>query len=150
MDERLVDVLNRTGNVLHTYRITLPAESDAGDAGLYEKEALRAAAGDKLVMDSELPALSARLHISRGGQLAPYGDKMAPDSQTRAALVQAVRERAYLLWEQDGRPAEAGERYWFQARDGYLRDCSYALWEQAGRPEGGPEKFWHSAAEAIF
>ncbi|WP_111934418.1 DUF2934 domain-containing protein [Paraburkholderia bryophila] len=37
--------------------------------------------------------------------MAPYDDDVASSSETNLAREQSVRERAYFLWEQDGRPA---------------------------------------------
>jgi hypothetical protein len=44
------------------------------------------------------------MHLSRGGQLTPHGDPQGALAGTKAGLDQVVRERAYLLWEQAGRP----------------------------------------------
>jgi hypothetical protein len=102
--ERLVDVLDSSGTVIHTYPITLGQPGDEVDDAAYEAKALEAAAHGRLVSDAELRSLSARIHIGRGGQMAPYGDEVASSSETKPGLEQSVRERAYFLWEQDGRP----------------------------------------------
>ena len=102
--ERLVDVLDSSGTVIHTYPITLGQPGDEVDDAAYEAKALEAAAHGRLVSDAELRSLSARIHIGRGGQMAPYGDDVASSSETKSGLEQSVRERAYFLWEQDGRP----------------------------------------------
>lgn len=50
---------------------------------------------------------------------------MAADDQDRfgdAAFEQAVRETAYFLWEQDGRPEGRETEYWFQALERTLRE----------------------------
>jgi hypothetical protein len=141
MAERLVDVLGKNGNVIHTYPITL-AESDAADDAKYKAKALEAAANGQLVPDAELKSLTARIHLGRGGRLAPYGDTLAGDSQTKVGLEHAVRERAYLLWEQDGRPEGRAEEYWHQALDQHLRERAYVLWQQEGSPEGRAEEHW--------
>ena len=39
------------------------------------------------------------MHVSRGGQLTPYGDPHGVLAETKAGLDHIVRERAYLLWE---------------------------------------------------
>jgi hypothetical protein len=83
------------------------------------------------------------MHISRGGQMAPYGDDLAGGSETRASLEQTVRERAYLLWEQDGMPEGRADEYWHRALDQHLRERAYVLWEQAGCPDGGADEYWH-------
>jgi Protein of unknown function (DUF2934) len=142
MAERLVDVLDSTGAVIHTYPITLDDSTEAADETAYKAKALEAAAHGRLVSDSELGTLTARMHVSRGGQMAPYGDNLAGDSETKASLEQTVRERAYLLWEEDGMPEGRADEYWHRALDQHLRDRAYVLWEQAGRPEGGADEYW--------
>ncbi|MDB5361540.1 MAG: hypothetical protein JWO51_2837 [Rhodospirillales bacterium] len=138
--ERLVDVLDRNGTVLHTYPVTL--EDDAGDEARYEAKALEAASHGQLVPDGELGGLTARMHVSRGGQLAPYGDDVAADSETKVGLEQAIRERAYLLWEQDGSQEGRAEEYWHRALDQHLRERAYLLWQQEGSPEGRADEYW--------
>lgn len=140
MAERLVDVLDRNGTVLHTYPVTL--EDDAGDEARYEAKALEAASHGQLVPDGELGGLTARMHVSRGGQLAPYGDDVAADSETKVGLEQAIRERAYLLWEQDGSQEGRAEEYWHRALDQHLRERAYLLWQQEGSPEGRADEYW--------
>ncbi|WP_244173713.1 DUF2934 domain-containing protein, partial [Caballeronia temeraria] len=44
--------------------------------------------------------------------MAPYGDDLQGNSETRKGLGQAVRERAYLLWEKEGRPEGRAEEFW--------------------------------------
>jgi hypothetical protein len=142
MAERLVDVLGKNGNVIHTYPITL-AESDAADDAKYKAKALEAAANGQLVPDADLKSLTARIHVGRGGHMGPYGDTLAGDSQTKIGLEQTVREHAYLLWEQDGRPKGRAEEYWHRALDQHLRERAYVLWQQEGSPEGRAEEYWH-------
>jgi hypothetical protein len=130
MAERLVDVLYRSGTVIHTYPVTLDDLAEAADEAAYEAKALEAAAHGRLVPDSELGTLTARIHVSRGGQMAPYGDNLAGNSETKASLEQTVRERAYLLWKEDGMPEGRADEYWHRAHDQHLRDRAYVLWEQ--------------------
>jgi DUF2934 family protein len=146
MAERLVDVLDKNGTVIHIFPITL-AESDAADDDKYKAKALEAAANGQLVPDADLKSLTARIHIGRGGSLAPYGDNLAGDSETKIGLGQAVRERAYLLWEQEGRPQGRAEEYWHRALDQHLRERAYVLWQQEGSPEGRAEEYWHRVLE---
>ena len=56
------------------------------------------------------------MHVSRGGQLTPYGDPHGVLAETKAGLDQVVRERAYLLWEQAGRPEGRADDFWHQAQ----------------------------------
>jgi hypothetical protein len=65
MTERKVDVMDKTGKVLHTYPITLGASTVAApnDAD-FEKAALSAAKIAKLVPDSDFASLKTRIHRS--------------------------------------------------------------------------------------
>jgi hypothetical protein len=72
MTERLVDVLNDKNTVLQVY---LTSVEDTPSDTKFENEALKAAADKQLVADDEQASLHARMHVSRGGQLAPYGAK---------------------------------------------------------------------------
>jgi hypothetical protein len=143
MPEQLVDVLNGAGRVLHTYCITLATEGEPAADTAYVAKALEAAASGRLVQDSELAGLSARIHVSRGGQLAPFGDETASDSETKQGLEHSVRSRAYFLWESAGRPDGLADEFWHRALDQHLRERAYTLWIQAGRPEGGADDHWH-------
>lgn len=142
MTERLVDVLDSSGTVLHTYPITLGEPADVVNDAAYEAKALEAAAHSHLVPNAELGDLTARMHVSRGGQMAPYGDDQPGRSETKADLEQTVRERAYFLWQQDGCPEGRAAEYWHRALDQRLRERAYALWDQEGRPEGRADEYW--------
>lgn len=62
MTERKVDVMDRTGKVLHTYQITLGAMTPTPRDADYEKAALSAARVAKLVSESDFPSLRTRMH----------------------------------------------------------------------------------------
>jgi hypothetical protein len=140
MKERLVDVLDSRGSIVHTYPVTLeePAATDSD----YEKKALDAARHGQLVPDSELEGLTARMHVSRGGQMQPFGDAVASDSETKAGLEEEVRKRAYFLWEVDGRPEGQTQEYWDRALEQHLRERAYVLWQQEGSRDGEAEANW--------
>ena len=72
--------------------------------------------------------------------MAPEDDRLAGDSQTRTGLEQEVRERAHLLWEQEGRPEGRSDEYWHRAHDQHLRERAYVLWQQRGSPEGSADE----------
>jgi hypothetical protein len=146
MTERLVDVLDSRGTVLHTFPITLSGAEAPSDAQ-YEEKALQAAAHAQLVPDHELSGLTARMHVSRGGALAPYGDDHDAMSQTKESLEQAVRERAYFLWQEDGCPDGRADEYWQRAHDQHLRERAHVLWQQEGRPEGRADENWRLTKE---
>jgi hypothetical protein len=134
MAERLVDVLDSRKDVIHTFPITIEG-SETSDAQ-YEKKALEAAAYEKLVPDNELNGLTARMHISRRGPLEPHGDDRQVLAQTKESLDQIVRDRAYFLWEQEGRPDGLADEHWQRAQEQHLQERAYTLWEQEGRPDG--------------
>jgi hypothetical protein len=75
MTERLVDVLNEKENVLQVFVTSVEDPAVSPKNAEYEQEALKAAADAKLVPEPELDGLRARMHVSRGGQLTPYGAK---------------------------------------------------------------------------
>jgi hypothetical protein len=145
MAERLVDVKRSGGAILHVYPVTIPAEivSDAD----YEKKALMAAAYDQVVPTAELDSLTAGIHISRGGSLSQFGDNRGILTQTKLGLDQVVRERAYLLWEQEGRQIGRAEEYWHRAHEQHLRERAYLLWEQENCPEGRADEIWQRTCE---
>jgi Protein of unknown function (DUF2934) len=140
MLERLVDVEKQGANVLHTFPVTTSAPATEEEA--FKQKALEAAANAKLVPNEELESLDARMHVSRGGQLTPFGDPHGVLAETKAGLDQVVRERAYLLWEQAGGPDGRADDFWHQAQ--YQRFCerAYAMWEREGRPEGKADEHW--------
>ena len=74
--------------------------------------------------------------------MSPYGDDLERSSETKDGLEQAVRERAYALWEQDGRLDGRTEVYWYRALDQHLSERAYALWQREGCPEGRADEFW--------
>jgi Protein of unknown function (DUF2934) len=142
MAERLVDVLNQKETVLHTFPIAVRAsEPDPSDTK-FEDKALSASAHAQLVPTGELESLSARMHVSRGGPVTPYGDTHGVLMETKTSLDHIVRERAYLLWEQEGRPEGRAEEYWHRAHEQRLRERAYRIWEQEGRPEGQAGRHW--------
>ena len=111
MAERLVDVMNNKENVLHTFPVSVrAAEPDPSDTK-FEDKALSAAAHAQLVPTGELEGLSARMHVSRGGPVTPYGDSHDVLMETKIDLDRIVRERAYLLWDQEGRPEGRADEY---------------------------------------
>lgn len=142
MSERLVDVLDGNGLVLHTYPITLGELGDVPDDAAYLAKALEAAASGRLVSDDQLGHLTARIHMGRSGQMAPYGDDVQGDSETKIGLEEIIRTRAYALWEKDGRPDARADEYWHRAFDEHLRDRAYVLWQQDGSPEGRADEYW--------
>jgi hypothetical protein len=147
MAERLVDVLNDKETVLHTFPVTLEASASSPPDIRFEEKALSAAAHSQLVPTNELDNLSARMHISRGGAMTPYGDSHHVLMETKTGLDQIVREQAYKLWEQEGRPEGHADDHWFRAREQRLRERAYRLWEQEGHPDGQADRHWNRTCE---
>src|SRR5271157_3230217 len=141
MPERLVDVERKGVELLHTFPITVSPPVE--DEEPFKQKALEAAAHAKLVPNQELESLNAKMHVSRGGQLTPYGDPLGVLAETKAGLDQVVRERAYLLWEQAGRPEGRADDFWRQAQHQRFCERAYAMWEREGCPEGKADEHWY-------
>lgn len=138
MSERLVDV--KSGErVLHTFPVTTGDRT--GDEG-FKQKALEAAANAKVVPNEQLDSLSARMHCSRGGPLQPNSDPLGVLAETKEGLDQVVRERAFLLWEQAGRPDDRADEFWIQAQNQRWCERAYALWEREGYPESKADEHW--------
>ena len=140
MPERLVDVERQGLEVLHTFPVTL---SPPADEAAFKRKALEAAGHAQLVPNQELESLTAKMHVSRGGQLTPYGDPHGVLAETKAGLDQFVRDRAYFLWDAAGRPEGRADDFWRQAQHQRFRERAYALWEREGRPEGQADAYWY-------
>jgi DUF2934 family protein len=143
MAERLVDILDVNRNVVHTYPITLADGSESD----FRAKGLEAAASGQLVPDAELGWLTARMHHSHGGRMEPVEDRLSVDSQTRTSLQQEVREKAYLLWEQEGRLEGLSDEYWHRALEQHLQERAFVLWQQEGRPVGHAEENFRQVRE---
>jgi len=83
------------------------------------------------------------MHVGRSGPLEPDRDPLGVLAETEEGLNQVVRERAFLLWEQAGRPDDKADDFWYQAQ--YQRWCerAHALWEREGRPDGKTDEHWY-------
>ena len=143
MAERLVDVLNDKETVLHTFPIAVGASVLKPSDMNFQEKALSAAAHAQLVPTEKLESLSARMHVCRGGTMTPYGDSHDVQMETKTGLEQIVRERAYLLWEAEGRQRGHADEYWHRAHEQRLRERAYRIWEQEGRPEGQADRHWN-------
>ena len=117
MKECLVDVSNANDTVLHVIPVMVKnPESAARDAESLQ-EALKVAGHLHLVPDDKLDTLQARVHVSRGGQLTPFGDVMQVRQQVQERAEQRVRTRAYFLWQREGFPEHRADEHWYQAFD---------------------------------
>jgi len=95
-----------------------------------------------LVPNKELEALTASMHFSRCGPLEPDPDPLGVLAETKAGLDKVIRERAFLLWEQAGRPDGRADEFWYLAQYRQWCERAYALWEREGCPEGKADEHW--------
>jgi hypothetical protein len=65
------------------------------------------------------------------------------------ALAEMIRNTAYFLWEQDGRPEGRSFDYWLRAKDMHLRQIAYDKWLAEGTPPDRAEVHWRDAAGEI-
>ena len=142
MVERLVDVLNSKQTVLHTFPVTVDGPEDALEDTKFEQKAATAAAYAQLVPADEHKELKTKMHVGRGGSVSPYGDPAGVMAETKEGLEQAVRECAYQLWEQAGRPEGRADEFWHRAHEQRLRERAYILWELEGCPDGRADEYW--------
>ncbi|WP_428491172.1 DUF2934 domain-containing protein [Rhodopila sp.] len=115
MQERLVDVLNENNNVLHVFPVQIEADDTALKAPDFEQKALEAAAAAEIVPHLEEKKLKARLHVTRGGPLMPYGDSLQTKNEQKMRLEERIRERAYFLWQEAGCPDNQADGFWQHA-----------------------------------
>jgi Protein of unknown function (DUF2934) len=136
MKERLVEV-KRGKKVLHTFPASI------SDPIAETKEMARAASvHSKEIPQEEVAGLEARMHVTRGGPLEPFYDSLDGLAETSTGPDQLVRERAYFLWEQAGRPDGKSEAFWNQAQHQHWSERAYALWEREGCPAGKADEHW--------
>ncbi|WP_156167890.1 DUF2934 domain-containing protein [Devosia epidermidihirudinis] len=66
-----------------------------------------------------------------------------------AALAEAIRNTAYFLWEQDGRPEGQSFQYWLRAKEMHQRQIAYDKWLAEGEPLGRADVNWDEASREI-
>lgn len=77
--------------------------------------------------------------------LTPAAAAMRKNSQ----VAERVRQTAYFLWEQDGRPEGRAFDYWVRAKEMLLREMAYDKWLAEGTPVDRAEENWIAAAREI-
>ena len=65
------------------------------------------------------------------------------------AIAERIRQTAYFLWEQDGRPEGEAMAYWLRAKDALVRQLAYDRWLAEGAPPDRAELFWTSAEREL-
>ncbi|MCJ1413669.1 hypothetical protein MMC19_007791 [Ptychographa xylographoides] len=117
MNECLVDVLNANDTVLHVIPVVVESPEGAARDAECVREALKMAGHLHLVPRDELESLQARVHVTRGGPLTPFGDVLQVRQQAQERAEQRIRTRAYFLWQQEGFPEHKAGEHWYQACD---------------------------------
>jgi hypothetical protein len=67
-------------------------------------------------------------------------DKTPDEPPNDEAFDLAVRDTAYFMWVQDGRPEGRADDYWYRALEQHLRARAYGIWLRNGTPKDGNEK----------
>ena len=65
------------------------------------------------------------------------------------ALAERVRDTAYFLWEQDGRPEGRAMEYWLKAKQMQQRELAYDRWLADGTPPDRSDLYWYEAEKEI-
>jgi hypothetical protein len=64
--------------------------------------------------------------------MAPHYD----DPQHIEGFEEAVRDTAYFLWEQAGRPDGRSDEFWYQALTIHVRERAYGIWRRQLEEDG--------------
>lgn len=72
---------------------------------------------------------------------APHGEPLTEDE------LHEIRDTAYFLWEQEGRPEGRAPEFWRRAMEQFRRARAYQLWLEEGRPEDRADEHWRKAGE---
>lgn len=71
--------------------------------------------------------------------MAPHYD----DPQSMEGFQEAVRDTAYFLWEEAGRPEGRADEFWYRALEIHYRSRAYGIWMrqmEAGKPDAESAK----------
>ena len=72
---------------------------------------------------------------------------MGSDHDPNEGFDLAVRDTAYFLWEQAGRPEGRAQEFWEKALEQHWRIRAYAIWLREGKPLGRADEHWLVAKE---
>jgi hypothetical protein len=65
------------------------------------------------------------------------------------AIAEQIRQTAYFLWEQDGRPDGDAMVYWLRAKEALVRQLAYDRWLAEGAPPDRADLFWSEAEQEL-
>lgn len=83
-----------------------------------------------------------------GSFLTGNTDQRGENRESDEDFDEAVRQTAYFLWQQDGKPEGRAYEYWLKARERHIRQRAYDIWLREGSPQGRAEEFWHRATQS--
>jgi len=66
------------------------------------------------------------------------------------AIAERIRQTAYFMWEQDGRPEGQAMAYWLRAKEALIRQLAYDRWLAGGAPPDSSELFWTEAERELL
>lgn len=69
--------------------------------------------------------------------------------QKNSEVAERIRQTAYFLWDQDGRPEGRSFDYWLRAKDMLQRELAYDKWLSEGTPVDRAEAHWRDAQGEI-
>jgi hypothetical protein len=95
------------------------------------KSALRAAAFFAEPLAREQGSEGGTTMAQQAENTPEHDERIGEDEHGCVGFEQAARERAYLLWERDGRPEGRADEYWLRALEELTRSRAFAHWEQA-------------------
>ncbi|MCP8884077.1 DUF2934 domain-containing protein [Devosia sp. XJ19-1] len=65
------------------------------------------------------------------------------------AMAEQIRQTAYFLWENDGRPEGKAMDYWVRAKQLHQRQLAYDRWLADGAPLDRSEVHWIAAEKDL-
>ena len=89
------------------------------------------------------------VNVERQGAEVLHTDTLArrpAGEEPEANVDQVVSDRAYLLWEQAGRPDDRADEFWHEARRQISSEGADAMLEREGGPEGRADEHLHRDA----
>lgn len=69
--------------------------------------------------------------------------------QKNTALAEQIRQTAYFLWEQAGRPDGQAMEYWLLAKQMHQRQLAYDRWLAEGAPHDKSDQHWRDAGDRL-
>ena len=68
-----------------------------------------------------------------------YSARLSPEER------EWVRDTAYFLWIEAGRPEDRSLEFWREALEQHRRNKAFDIWLEEGQPEGRADDHWRRA-----